>query len=264
MRPHRRSGFTLLELSVVVMVFGVVAAGVFVAQSLIRSSHLNRILNDYDSYIKAFSEFHEKFLAYPGDMNNAESMWGTDPGGCPNTPTSTTAKTETCNGNGDGKIGDSTTGGVLSSSREWFRAWQHLGNSGFIPEHFSGTIGPGGVTEATPGVNVPRTSQGGVGWTIYYLQLTANGILWADQYGHMMDVGRAVAGNKTTGAFLTPDEALAVDTKVDDGRPGRGMIRAWRTGVLSGCTTNDVSQNAQTYATTTNAQLCSLVFVTGY
>jgi prepilin-type N-terminal cleavage/methylation domain-containing protein len=146
----RTSGYTLLELSVVIAVLGIVGGGIFVAQALVRASYLNRILSEYDTYIKAYNEFHEKFLAYPGDMNNAVTMWGLDPNGCVWPNTNTVQKTATCNGNGDGKIGDSDASGNLSNSLEWFRAWQHMGNARFIPDRFTGVPGAGGVAEARP------------------------------------------------------------------------------------------------------------------
>lgn len=260
----RRSGYTLLELSVVISVIGIVAGGIFVAQSLVRSSYLNRVLSEYDSYVKAYAEFHEKFLAYPGDMNNAVAMWGLDPNGCVWPNSNNVPKIPTCNGNGDGKIGDSSTAGALSNSLEWFRAWQHLGNAGFIDNKFTGVPGSGGVAEARPPFNVPETAEAEAGWTLYFLQLTANGNLWADQYGHVMNLGKFTPGNSTIGPFLTPSEARAVDAKVDDARPGRGFIRAWRTGVLPSCTISDTTQDLQAYNTAGTAKVCSLLFIMGY
>ncbi|NBO19451.1 MAG: type II secretion system protein, partial [Proteobacteria bacterium] len=102
---QKKSGYTLLELSVVLSVIGIVAGGIFVAQALVRASYLNRILSEYDTYVKAYAEFHEKFLAYPGDMNNATTMWGTDPNGCAWPNSNTVPKEATCNGNGDACCG---------------------------------------------------------------------------------------------------------------------------------------------------------------
>jgi prepilin-type N-terminal cleavage/methylation domain-containing protein len=259
------NGFTLLELSVVLVIIGIFAGGIVVVQALVRSSHLTRILSDYDSYVKAISEFQTKFLAYPGDMNNAESMWASD-ASCPNTPTNTVRKIPTCNGNGDGKIGDSTAAGVLSVEREWFRTWQHLAGAGFIQERFTGVPGPAGNADAVAGVNIPEGSINNTGWNIHYLLLTtADTDLWRGKYGHVMNFGEAVSGNRPTRAALTAQEALAIDTKVDDGKPGKGIIRAWRTTVLPNCTVTDTSADAQAYSNaTTGGEVCSLVFVLGF
>lgn len=247
----------------VIVVIALLGSGILVAQTLIRTAQLNRILSEYDSYVKAFSEFHEKYLAYPGDMNNAESYWGSD-AACPNTPSNTAPKIATCNGNGDGKVGDSDTSGNLSNSREWFRAWQQMGNANFLADKFTGAPGNGGVAEAAPPFNVPETGENGAGWTLHYLQLQVNGALWADQYSHVIDLGQFAVGNRTITPFLTGSEALALDAKVDDGKPGRGYVRAWRTSVLASCTNNDVSQDAQAYVTTGTARTCSMVFLMPY
>ncbi len=265
MRQKRNQGYTLLELGVVVTIIGIVAGGIFVTQTLIRSAHLSRLLSEYDTYLKAMSEFQTKFLSYPGDMNNAETMWGTDPGGCPNTASNTVLKTGTCNGNGDGKIGDSTTAGVLSNSSEWYRAWQQLSDAGFLDQQYTGAPGPLNVAETVPGVNAPASSISGAGWTIHYFQMTtASNDLWIDQYSHMLDYGMKVDGGRTTGAALTSAEALALDSKVDDGKPGTGNIRAWRTAYLPGCTINDTTQLLQIYNPAGTSNACSLSFLLGF
>lgn len=256
-------GYTLLELGIAITIIGVTAGGIFVTQTLVRASHLNRLLSEYDSYVKAMSEFQDKFLAYPGDMNNAVSMWGADPAGCPNTPYSATLKLPTCNGNGDGRIGDSDLSGNLSETREWFRAWQHMANAGFITDHYSGIAGPGGAAEALPGINVPASSIHGAGWTLHYYQMVSAATpLWADTYGHVINYGANVAGGRTVGPVLTGEEAVALDRKVDDGKPGRGIIRAWRTALLPACTVSDTTQDAQAYSTS-SARVCALVFLLG-
>ena len=63
--------------------------------------------------------------------------------------------------------------------------------------------------------------------------------------------------------ILTSAEAQNIDNKFDDGMPGTGKIRAWRTSILPNCTTNDTSQTAQAYSANSGYQ-CSLVFLLGF
>lgn len=261
----RSQGFSLVELSVVIVIIGFVAGSIFMAQTLIRSAHLNRMLGEYDSYLKAVSEFQEKYLAYPGDMSTAEDFWGTDPGGCPNTPTNTIQKVATCNGNGDGKIGDSDASAVLSNQREWFRAWQQLADANMIEGRFTGVAGAGGASEAVPLQNVPGSSVTSAGWTLHYYQLIgSNTDYWADQYAHVLDFGIMVNGNRTRGPVFTPSEALALDIKIDDGKPGKGIVRTMRAAVQPNCTLTDTTQDAQTYNSTFTSAACSIMFTVGY
>ena len=68
----KQTGFTLLELSVVLIIIALVAGGIVVGQSLIRSATLRSVMGEYDHYLKAVQEFQDKYLALPGDMPNAE------------------------------------------------------------------------------------------------------------------------------------------------------------------------------------------------
>lgn len=260
-------GYSLIELSVVITIIGIVAGGIFIAQSLIRSSQLNRMLSEYDTYVKALNEFQDKFLAYPGDMKNATDMWGIDPDGCAPTAYNDVPKIATCNGNGDGKIGSSTAGGILSDQEEWFRAWQQLANAGMMNWQFTGTRGAAGASDAVPLRNVPGSAVANAGWTVHYYQfpVAVGGPLWADQYSHMIDFGATTPGNRTIGPIFTPSEALAMDLKIDDGKPGTGILRAWRTSVLPGCTFNDaLTQADQTYVVGGTANVCSFTYLLGW
>lgn len=267
---HPKNGFTLLELSIVLTIIGLIVGSIFAAQTMIRASHLQTMLGEFDAYLKATNEFQDKYISLPGDMKGniggtPENMWGSDTT-CPATASTTTPHIATCNGDGNGTIGSSDFNGTLSNTREWFRAWQHLSNAGFVGQLFTGTPGSGGVSEARIGQNIPGSSVSGAGWTLlYYNQTTTNTFLWGDQYGHVMVLGAFLATNMTLSPILTSGEALAIDQKIDDGNPGMGIVRAYRTAFLPLCTTNDTSQTAQTYSSSTsNAKVCSLMFLTRF
>jgi prepilin-type N-terminal cleavage/methylation domain-containing protein len=250
-------GFTLLEISIVILIIGLIIAATVTAQSLVRGAQLRRMAGEYDSYLKSIKEFQDKYLALPGDMNNAVTFWGA---------------ATTANGDGSGTIGTSNltgtpadtagTGGIANAG-EWFLAWQHLTLAGFIPGSYPGT----GTTTAIVGLggNVPASQVKGAGWTLmFYLNTSGNAGLWSDRYGHVMAFGAQSSGLYTNGAVLTGAEALNIDNKFDDGLPGTGKIRAWRTGVLPNCTTNDWSQTAETYNNVAGPNVCALVFLLGF
>jgi prepilin-type N-terminal cleavage/methylation domain-containing protein len=277
-----RRGFTLLEMSIVIAIVGLIIGAIAVGSSMVQMARLRSVVTEYGIYLKAIKEFQDKYMALPGDMTNATTFWGAA-GTCP-IPYTTTASTATCNGDGSGTIGSSTTAGVLSKSSEWWTAWQQLADAGLIPGSFTGAPGWNGANEANLGVNVPASKFKGAGWTLFYYLFPNNGTnsntnssLWTDQYGHLLALGGYASGTYTNNGVLLPSEAESIDQKIDDGLPGTGKVRAWRTSVpqtsnpFSSCTINDTSQTAQAYNNDVaaginayNKQVCALVFLLGF
>lgn len=259
-------GFSLIELSVVIVIIGLLAAGIFVGQSLLQSARLREVIRDYDMYVKAVKEFQDKYQALPGDMNNAESIWGSD-SSCPTTATNTVPKVATCNGDGNGTIGSSNTSGGVSTvySYEWFRAWQQLSNAGLILGKYTGVKGSGSNLDADIAVNVPIAKMDKkFGWTLhYYLLPVTTTAMWGDQYGHIFAFGGDTTDITRTVALKAAD-ASYIDEKMDDGKPGRGIVRARRTASEASCTTNDTTQDGATYNTTYAPIACAPIFLGGF
>lgn len=99
-----RHGFSLVELSIVLVILGLLTGGILAGQSLIRAAELRSVASEHQRYVTATKSFQDKYFSVPGDMKNATSFWGAADGGdglgtdCFNVK-STTATT--CNGNGD-------------------------------------------------------------------------------------------------------------------------------------------------------------------
>ena len=263
----RNKGFTLTELSVVLVIIGLLIGASLTGISLIRSAEIREVIGEYDRYAKAIKEFQDKYQAIPGDMNNAEDIWGSD-ATCPTTATNTVFKIATCNGDGDGRIGASNTNGFLYTANmyEWFRAWQQLSNAGLIDTKFTGVKKSATNGDAGIGLNVPQSKLSvKSGWTLFYLRHNIASVnLWGDNYGHIFFFG-GETGSVTHSPVLSPENAYAIDQKIDDGTPGRGNIRARRTSPEPNCTINDTTQDAAAYnATSTTDLQCSLIFILGF
>lgn len=191
------NGFTLVELSIVLVILGLLVGGVLAGQSLIRAAELRSVTTQYMSYKTAVNAFRDKYFALPGDMPNAVRYWGAQAGGTTDGVDSTCAAltaaatgTATCNGNGNNQIGE--TGG---SYYEWYRFWQHLANAGLVEGTFTGVAGAGSSYHSVIGSNVPRTKLANGGWTIRYMGF------W-NMNDNVFIVGSAIANDYTYGQLL--------------------------------------------------------------
>ena len=254
--------FTVLELAIVTTVIGLIIGGMILAADLLHVARVQRTLSHIDTINKAVGLFNERYHAFPGDMPNAESFWGSD-SACPNTAYTDNAHKETCNGNGNTHIYDVSTLGT-ANAYEMFRAWQQLANAGMYEGSYTGVRGAESVTAVSPGSNIPEASLGNAGYALLYLTVpTTTATWWQGKYQHVILFGEPTASNYTTGPILRPKEALAVDQKIDDARPAYGMLRTHPPTTLANCATSSTPGNAS-YNIAYNQRACSLIFITGY
>lgn len=220
--PHR--GFTLVELSIVLVILGLLVGGVLAGQSLIHAAELRAVGTEYTNYRTALMAFRDKYFALPGDMTNATSFWGDQAAGtnaCPSaaTPDGTPG---TCNGDGDGFIGTGSTPGV-----EGVRAWQQLSFASMVEGNFLGYYDSG---KLTIGANVPRSKFPTAGWALLYRKVTP---IWGIS-SNFLQLG-AERMSQLWGPVFKPEDAWNIDQKFDDGAPDRGRIML--DGVSNTCVT---------------------------
>ena len=151
--PHtRKNAFSLVELSIVLVILGLLVGGVLSGQSLIRASELRSASTQFAQYRAAAYTFRDKYFALPGDMPNATAFWQSAGGtGADATCIAAqTSATPACNGNGDGLISGGGSEPVAHGER--FMAWKHLANAGLVEGSYTGkTMGAAGTYEANPG-----------------------------------------------------------------------------------------------------------------
>lgn len=250
------SGFTLVEMAIVLIIVGLIAGSVVAGKSILEGSERRTIITDVEKYIAAVDAFQQKYNALPGDYYEATTIWGaahTTPATCTTTNSGTVA---TCDGNGNGQIGDT------GSEYEMFRTWQQLANAGLIEGKFSGVAGASGTTHADIGINVPQNKIKGTGFTLRYLGTGSGNYYPLTDYGHILEYGTE-STSYSNGAALTPEDALGIDQKIDDGLPGSGTVRTYTNTARTSCADSDTATSA-VYLATTAAVGCNLVFVTGF
>ena len=211
-------GFSLVELSIVLVILGLLTGGILAGQNLIRAAELRSIVSDYNATHAAMRTFQDKYFALPGDFKDATKFWGemgdAGPGSCPDTQGT---GTETCNGDGDGMIGASS--GTSMKNREVFLAWQHMANAGLVPGNFSGVTGTAGSLDYIAGENLPRCKLSDCMVKIWYFNFAGDANYFATDNGHQLRYT-----NSGGFALIKAEEAWSIDTKMDDGQPHLGAV----------------------------------------
>lgn len=230
----QRSGFSLVELSIVLVILGLLVGGIMTGQNLIKAAELRAVSTEISKYSAAVYTFRDKYMAMPGDMPNATAFWDAADGGdgigsdCTYTDTQGT----TCNGDGDGNI-------ILTDNyAEAYLFWEHLNNAGMVEGSYTGSpdCAAMGLNErcASFNVNIPSSKFSNAGWHVNNIgNITAASTwMWEGAYGNSFFFG---AMNQSGGGVndipendvLTPEDLWNIDTKSDDGRPGTGRVRPY-------------------------------------
>lgn len=249
-------GFSLLELSIVLVIIGLLAGGVMVGQDLVKQAELRSIINDLSKVQTAVNAFKNKYNSMPGDMQNATAYWGTA-ATCPATSVAPLVGVATCNGNGSGVI---SSGEINVTSPEWWLFWHHLANAGLFEGTYTGAS-VSASTQARPGTNVPEIARAGVGITAvsYLNQPTNQATWWFGDYRLMLVVGREQNNFATAVPAFTPAEMMNIEQKLDDGQPGTGIIRAVKhVNCYDGGVTATSSQTAARLNLTQTTESCTL------
>ena len=256
------SAFTLIELSIVLIIIGLVAGGVLVGRDLIRAAEIRSIITQEQSYVAAVNTFKEKYNCIPGDCPNATDFFGVKAAGC----NDATDVTHTCNGNGNGvlNIGISTT----TNSNETFLFWQHLANSGLISAgSLSGVEGDLSEVHCIPGNNTPMPKLSNASWSAINqnnISFAADSDAFPLDWGNFFAIGKidTAANGWINRSVLTPAEAYNIDIKIDDGKPASGSVVArWFLNCTNASSASDLST---TYNLTTNVVSCIPQFIKAF
>lgn len=219
---QKQQGFTLIELSIVLVIIGLIVGGILVGQDLINAAKLRSVYNDIQKIETAMNVYRQKYNCVPGDCARAESFWGSDTN-CPNTSANSVVKLNTCNGNGDKMIFP----GGATYRYENFRMWQQLGNAELIDQRFSGTAAIN--TLSCEGTVHCYTTEFDGKFVVRYMNIPLGNFTGGDyqfpMVGHFISFGRPSEDpGFPDGKILTPADAKRIDEKFDDGLPGKGIV----------------------------------------
>jgi prepilin-type N-terminal cleavage/methylation domain-containing protein len=231
-----RAGFTLIEMSIVLVIIGLIVGGVLVGQSLILQAQLRSTMKQIESYKTAVMTFKDKYSCMPGDCANATSFWPADPA-CSyygSRPYMAAPNGMTCNGDGNGII----YGTEFYEEKSLF--WQHLSLAGLIQGTFTGTCGMVGDSCTANGdsfsanLDVPTAPIGSAmvilenpqvefpGDTRFY-STAGQHVFWMGTTNTKDGSGNPII-EYYANPVLTPNQAYQLDSKYDNGLPGSGAI----------------------------------------
>lgn len=254
-------GFTLVEISIVLVIVGMIVAAVTAGQSILEQAKLRTLIKDSEYYSAAYNNFVTQYDAVPGDMRDAHDYWGT-PASCSDNNVITTAGG--CNGDGNGAIG---TGLENTAKAEDYKAWQFLALSGMIKGNYDGDR----LDSYAIGVNIPASTYDGTVAVDFAYAKSAIRFTSDSAYntpnnfvnGNVLTFGRTIGNNRVPlGAFLTVDNAEFLDKKTDDGAPHKGRVLMTTGSPVSGSVSDHClngSYNAFVYGHA--AASCTMLYV---
>ncbi len=252
-----KKGFTLIELTIVIVIIGLLIGAVLTGKTLIRESEIRASISQIEQIKSALNTFRVKYNCLPGDCAYATDFFGIDSNACP-----AGGGSGTCNGNGNGKISDIN---YSDNGQEVYRLWQQLGSgySDLIPGKYTGVYTSAAFKfRPSAGVNAPVNKLGQNGaMRIYNLDNYSGGSnFFASNYKHVLELW---GSGTITSPVVTPAEALSIDAKYDDGLPGYGNIMSYRNSLLPNCLTTDVVSTAR-YDPSYTSINCGVFFKMGF
>lgn len=181
-------GFTLVELSIVLVIIGLIVGGVLTGQALIQAAKVRAQLTQIEQLDTAMNAFRSKFDCLPGD--------------CP-----VSSGVVDAAGNGDGLVDYATT---WSATLESALAWNQMAQQNMVSGNY------------TPAATFSNTQLGaaklGTGGSI---------LIGSDPNSNtnFYVLARYTGSSLTTGSLIPADAARSIDAKRDDGLPDSGTTQ---------------------------------------
>jgi prepilin-type N-terminal cleavage/methylation domain-containing protein len=226
-----KAGFTLIELSVVLVIIGLIVGSVLVGRDLISAAEVRAEISQIEKYRAAVNTFRLKFGYLPGDIPDpTASAFGFMYGSSRGAP-----------GNGDGNgvlqgcnnPGSADGIGVEQGCGETAMFWEDLSTARLIDGSFSTatlTFPGADVTGAALNLYLPQARMGQGNYIVVYSGITPSGNDGINYY--CLSAVTAISADNPYSPDLranpgiTVSQAYSIDVKMDDGLPETGSVTA--------------------------------------
>lgn len=209
MNYKRQTGFTLVEIAIVLVIIGLLLGGILKGQELINSARVRNIADQGSATQAAYYGFIDRYRQVPGDWGQAAATTGIG---------QAIVSPLAANGNaGNGRVN-------ANDYDEASGVWEQLSKSGFINGLY---VGAGTAANYIDGTRAPVNAFNG---TVALSRFSGTNVAANDYQGTGGSRLAYVYGPQIPATIMRE-----LDVKLDDGAPLTGIVRAVRDG---GGTTN--------------------------
>jgi prepilin-type N-terminal cleavage/methylation domain-containing protein len=274
----KQNGFTLIELSIVLVIIGLIIGGVLVGRDLIDAGKIKAQISQLEEIKTAYTTFQLKYGCTAGDCANATDFFGSS----------------TANGDGDGTIENNDSGCGTAGSCQYSACWLYNFEMPRVFEQLSLAGMITGQYRNSQIINIgypsTRLNSGIGGMSITRDRLTyidtcnsraccgyARGLIRSydcmgiNEFRQTLFVILNYEGapgyrqKSTLYGIFTPTQTLSMDSKIDDGKPFTGQLRAANPSDSGGafvdgdCAT-DYTSRTSGYNVTNTKNACHIAF----
>ncbi|HHM04798.1 MAG TPA: prepilin-type N-terminal cleavage/methylation domain-containing protein [Gammaproteobacteria bacterium] len=198
---QQQSGFTLVEIAIVLVIIGILLGGILKGQEMITNAKVRNVVDQGSAIKAAFFAFQDRYRALPGDYSVASTnIAGVSVG------------VNGGNGDGNGRVDTNNDRGLF---------WLHLAAAGFITGNFDGQANANNIN------NCPSTR----------CATNAFGRPLMFSWGSAADGTNRASHELRTGRSIPVEVLAEIDRKVDDGIPRTGKFQVDQSANASTCRT---------------------------